>query len=71
MSLPQIKLGNLAVSKLMLVGNLFSGFSHQTPEKDWEMKLYYTAARIKETFRQAEPLGNFDIAFSPTHLYVA
>ncbi|MFB3896328.1 MAG: hypothetical protein ACE14V_08505 [bacterium] len=57
MPLPQIKLGNISISKLILGGNPFSGFSHQTPEKDWEMKSYYTTARIKAMFQQAESLG--------------
>ncbi len=53
----KVKIGNLAVSKLILGGNPFSGFSHQTPEKDQEMIRYYTTARIKATLSQAEALG--------------
>ncbi len=53
----KVKIANLAVSKLILGGNPFSGFSHQTPEKDQEMRRYYTSARIKATLRQAEALG--------------
>lgn len=52
-----VKIGNLTVSRFILGGNPFSGFSHQRPETDLEMKHYYTAGRIKETFRQAEALG--------------
>lgn len=52
-----VKIGNLTVSRFILGGNPFSGFSHQKPETDLEMKRYYTAERIKETFRQAEALG--------------
>jgi hypothetical protein len=57
MSIGQVQLGNVSVSRLVLGGNPFSGFSHQSPERDAEMRHYYTAARIKETFRQAEALG--------------
>jgi hypothetical protein len=52
-----IKIGNLAISRFILGGNPFSGFSHQGPEIDLEMKRYYTVARIKEAFRQAEAVG--------------
>ena len=52
-----IWLGSLAVSRLILGGNPFSGFSHQNPVRDREMVAYFTAARIKETLRQAEALG--------------
>ena len=57
MSLDTIRIGPLSVSRLVLGGNPFSGFSHQTPEKDRAMNRYYTTARIKETLRQAEGLG--------------
>ncbi|MGC9348676.1 MAG: hypothetical protein ACP5JG_11100 [Anaerolineae bacterium] len=49
--------GNVQVSRLILGGNPFSGFSHQNPERDREMVSYYTTARIKETMREAESLG--------------
>ena len=51
-----VQLGDLTVSRLILGGNPFSGFSHQNPELDSEM-VYFTAARIKKTMRQAEELG--------------
>jgi hypothetical protein len=57
MPVSTIPIGDLSVSKLILGGNPFSGFSHQTPEKDRLMRNYYTVARIKETMRQAEELG--------------
>ena len=53
----QAKLGSHSVSRFILGSNPFSGFSHQTPATDVAMKRYFTAARIKETFRQAEALG--------------
>jgi hypothetical protein len=52
-----VTFGNVTVSKMILGGNPFSGFSHQTPERDREMVRWYTTARIKETLRQAEALG--------------
>lgn len=57
MALGTVTLGNLPVSRLILGGNPFSTFSHQSPDRDREMREYYTAARIKETFRQAEAAG--------------
>jgi len=52
-----VKIGGLNVSRLILGGNPFSGFSHQNPARDREMLQYYTTARIKETLWQAEALG--------------
>ena len=51
------QIGVLQVSRLILGGNPFSGFSHQTPERDAEMQSYYTTDRIKATLHQAEALG--------------
>jgi hypothetical protein len=55
--LPGVRLGKLEVSKLIVGGNMFSGFSHMGEDKDREMRRYYTVARIKETCRRAERLG--------------
>lgn len=57
MALASIQLGSLSVSRVILGGNPFSGFSHQNPARDREMLRYFTTARIKETLRQAETLG--------------
>jgi len=51
------KLGSLTVSRLILGGNPFSGYSHQGDHRDQEMMDWYTVGRIKETYRQAERLG--------------
>ncbi len=48
---------NLKVSRLILGSNPFSGFSHQSPEKDWEMRHYYSSANIHKVLFQAEGLG--------------
>ena len=55
--LARVRIGDLEVSRLILGGNPFSGFSHQSPEVDQEMMHYYTTAKIKETYRRAEELG--------------
>ena len=57
MALNTIQLGNLPVSRFILGGNPFSGFSHQGEDRDREMMRYYNAEHILTTFRQAEDLG--------------
>ncbi len=57
MTLSSVQLGSLETSKMVIGGNPFSGFSHQTPEIDREMVRYFTTDRIKETLHQAEALG--------------
>ena len=52
-----VKIAGLSVSRLIVGGNPFSGFSHQGPDKDAEMARYYTTKRIKETLSRAEELG--------------
>lgn len=55
MQYAQIK--HLTVSKFILGSNPFSGFSHQSPETDWEMRHYFTTNRVKSILREAESLG--------------
>ena len=57
MPLGTVTLGDIEISRLIIGGNPFSGFSHRTPEKSREMQHWYTAARIKEAFRKAEAIG--------------
>ena len=57
MAIGKIKIGSLEISRFIIGGNPFSGFSHQGDARDAEMKHYYTVAKIKETLRQAESLG--------------
>jgi hypothetical protein len=57
MSLGTVRLGRATVSRLIIGGNPFSGFAHQTPERSQEMMDWYTVARIKAALRQAEELG--------------
>ena len=64
-----VQLGNLSVSRFILGGNPFSGFSHQSPAADLAMKRYYTTSRIKDTLRQAEALGvNTVLCRSDAHI---
>jgi len=57
MGLPTIDIAGLKVSRVLLGGNPFSGFSHQSGRMDDEMRHYYTAARIKAQYACAEQLG--------------
>lgn len=61
-AVPQVKpklvtLGNVSVSRFILGGNPFSGFSHSTVERDNEMLDWYSMERIKEAFRLAAAAG--------------
>jgi hypothetical protein len=57
LTVPRVALGKLQVSRMLIGGNMFSGFSHISPQKDREMISYYTAERIKAALRRAEKLG--------------
>jgi hypothetical protein len=57
MPIGTVKIGDLAISRLIVGGNPFSAVSHQTPEMDLAMKRYFTADRIKKTWRSAEEVG--------------
>jgi hypothetical protein len=57
MSMPTIDIAGLKVSRLILGGNPFSGFSHQGPAADRAMLHYYSAESIKRDYRRAEQLG--------------
>lgn len=57
MNISMVSLGGLEVSRVIIGGNPFSGFSHQSPGRDDEMRHYYTAARIKEEYHRAWDLG--------------
>lgn len=57
MSVPQVKIGNVSISRLIIGGNPFSGFSHQTPQRDKEMRHHYTTEQVKAALREAEQIG--------------
>lgn len=52
-----IPFAGLTVSRFIIGGNPFSGFSHQNETTDRDMLHFFTSARIKETLREAERLG--------------
>lgn len=55
--LPRVRIGWLEVTRFIIGGNPFSGFSHQSAEVSQAMVNYYTTERIKATLRHAERLG--------------
>ncbi len=55
--LPSVKFCGLIVTRLILGGNPFGGYSHQNGRRDKEMLAYYTVARIQETWERAEAAG--------------
>lgn len=57
MALGRVEIGGLDVSRLIVGGNPFSGFSHQSIERDREMVHYYTTTRIKAALARAESVG--------------
>lgn len=52
-----VHLGHVPVTRFILGGNPFSGYSHWTPERDNEMVDWYTMERVKEAYRLAEKAG--------------
>ena len=54
---PTVDFCGLDVSRFIIGGNPFSGFSHQSRERDEEMLDYYTTERLKETLRRGEAIG--------------
>lgn len=52
-----VKLGHVPISRFILGGNPFGGYSHQTVERDNEMVDWYTMERVKEAYRLAEQAG--------------
>lgn len=55
--LPTIAIGDYQISRLTIGGNPFSGFSHQSPERDAAMLDYYTTGRIKQTLFECQEAG--------------
>ncbi len=49
--------GKLKVSRFIIGGNPFSGFSHQSVQNDKKMVKFFTYEKIKETLAEAEQLG--------------
>lgn len=57
MRIPTVSLGGLVVTRLIIGGNPFSGFSHQSRARSAEMAAWYTDERIVETLFRAQSLG--------------
>ncbi len=57
MSISTVKIGTLDISRFVLGGNPFSGFSHQSKTQDDRFRTWYTPERIVETLFHAESLG--------------
>lgn len=55
--LPTVAFCGLNVTRLIIGANPFGGYSHQTADRDLDMRTYYTVARIKETWARAEAAG--------------
>jgi hypothetical protein len=68
--LPVVDFCGLNASRLMIGGNPFSGFSHQSSERDQEMLDYYSVANIKLALRRAEEAGiNTTVMRSDNHIH--
>ncbi|MBN1345795.1 MAG: hypothetical protein JXQ73_24100 [Phycisphaerae bacterium] len=55
--LPQVPLGPHTISRLVIGGNPFKGFSHYTPRLDEDMRAYYTEPRMVEVLLRCEREG--------------
>lgn len=53
----RVMLGRVSVSRFILGGNPFGGYSHQSPERSKDMVDWYTMERVKEAYRKAEAAG--------------
>ncbi|KKM98889.1 hypothetical protein LCGC14_1153430 [marine sediment metagenome] len=55
--LPTVDFCGIEVTRLVIGANPFGGYSHQSAERDREMREYYTIERIKQTWARAEAAG--------------
>lgn len=55
--LPTVKLGQTDITRLIVGGNPFSGNSHWSNARDWEMRDFFTSERIKQTLFHCEECG--------------
>ncbi|MHB9034510.1 MAG: hypothetical protein ACYC6L_15870 [Anaerolineae bacterium] len=65
--LPSVDFCGLQVTRLVIGGNPFAGYSHQDEGRDQAMRAYYTVARIKETWARAEAAGINTMVTNNTH----
>lgn len=67
--MPTVEIGGMNVSRFIVGGNPFSGFSHQSAELSREMLDWYTVDRLKRTLEQAADEGvNTCIARADRHI---
>ncbi|MHC4201711.1 MAG: hypothetical protein ACYSU0_17125, partial [Planctomycetota bacterium] len=52
-----VAMAGMEVSRFIIGGNPFSGFSHRTSEMSEAQRHFFTTEKIKETLREAEALG--------------
>jgi len=64
-ALPQIQLGNLKISRLILGSNPFFGFSHRNSATDAVMKAFYQDEQIIRVLEQAAEWGITAVAAPP------
>jgi hypothetical protein len=55
--LPTVEFCGLTVTRLIIGANPFGGYSHQNPQRDEEMRTYYSIPQIIETWHRAEAAG--------------
>jgi hypothetical protein len=55
--LSRVDFCGLSVTRLIIGANPFGGYSHQSQERDEEMRTFYTVDRIRETWKYAEQAG--------------
>ncbi len=55
--LPQVRFGPHTISRLIIGGNPFKGFSHNTPQMSDDMVAYYTEQRMVEVLLRCEQVG--------------
>lgn len=55
--LPSVDFCGFEVTRLIIGANPFGGYSHQSPQRDQEMRAYYTVERIHETWARAAAAG--------------
>lgn len=64
-----VTMAGMEVSRFIIGGNPFSGFSHRTSEMSEAQRHFFTTEKIKETLREAESLGvNTHLARADHHV---
>jgi hypothetical protein len=69
--MPQIQLGSLTVSRLILGSNQFFGYSHMSRERDRAMREYFTDERIVAFLDEAADLGVTSVSMLPSRRWYA